>query len=53
MIANARVQNATTHTHRHLTQLRNENDPEFLRRAMPHQSEYDDHQQPVLDAMAG
>jgi tRNA-dihydrouridine synthase A len=53
MIAYARDQIATTQTHRHPTQLLNEKDPELLRRAMPYQSEYDDHQQPVLDAMTG
>jgi tRNA-dihydrouridine synthase A len=33
--------------------LLNENDPELLRRAMPFKSEYDDHRQPLLDALAG
>ncbi|TAG50341.1 MAG: tRNA dihydrouridine(20/20a) synthase DusA [Betaproteobacteria bacterium] len=30
-----------------------ENDPELFRRALPYQSQYDDHRQPFLDAMAG
>jgi tRNA-dihydrouridine synthase A len=33
--------------------LLNENDPELLRRAMPFKSDYDDHRQPLLDALAG
>jgi tRNA-dihydrouridine synthase A len=30
-----------------------QNDPELFRRALPYQSQYDDHRQPFLDAMAG
>ena len=33
--------------------LLNDNDPELLRRAMPYQSDYDDHRQPLLDALSG
>jgi tRNA-dihydrouridine synthase A len=33
--------------------LLNENDPTLLLRAMPFQSDYDDHRQPLLDAMTG
>lgn len=33
--------------------LLNENDPELMRRAMPYQSDYDDHRQPLLDALSG
>jgi tRNA-dihydrouridine synthase A len=33
--------------------LLNENDPELLRRAMPFKGDYDDHRQPLLDALAG
>ena len=33
--------------------LLNENDPELFRRALPYQSAYDDHRQPLLDALAG
>jgi tRNA-dihydrouridine synthase A len=33
--------------------LLNENDPELFRRALPYQSAYDDHRQPLLDAMSG
>ena len=33
--------------------LLNENDPQLFRRALPYSGTYDDHRQPVLDAMAG
>ena len=33
--------------------LLNDSDPELLRRAMPYQSDYDDHRQPLLDALSG
>jgi tRNA-dihydrouridine synthase A len=33
--------------------LLNENDPDLLRRAMPFKNDYDDHRQPLLDAMTG
>jgi tRNA-dihydrouridine synthase A len=33
--------------------LLNENDPDLLLRAMPFKSDYDDHRQPLLDAMTG
>ena len=33
--------------------LLNENDPQLFRRALPYSGTYDDHRQPVLDAMTG
>ena len=33
--------------------LLNENDPQLFRRALPYSGAYDDHRQPVLDAMTG
>jgi tRNA-dihydrouridine synthase A len=33
--------------------LLNENDPQLFRRALPYHGDYDDHRQPVLDAMSG
>ncbi|MCC7067728.1 MAG: tRNA dihydrouridine(20/20a) synthase DusA [Burkholderiales bacterium] len=33
--------------------LLNANDPALLRRAMPYQGDYDDHRQPLLDALSG
>ncbi len=33
--------------------LLNVNDPQLFRRALPYQGQYDDHRQPVLDAMTG
>ncbi len=33
--------------------LLNENDPKLFLRALPYHSDYDDHRQPVLDAMTG
>jgi tRNA-dihydrouridine synthase A len=33
--------------------LLNDNDPDLLLRAMPFKSDYDDHRQPLLDAMTG
>lgn len=33
--------------------LLNENDPQLFLRALPYRGDYDDHRQPILDAMAG
>lgn len=33
--------------------LLNENDPQLFRRALPYQGDYDDHRQPLLDALTG
>ena len=33
--------------------LLNENDPQPLLKALPYHGDYDDHRQPIVDAMAG